>query len=125
MQDDAVVPPGAEGAGDEGVAQPAPHVLHRRSIDVLGTHHHGVHAFGPSVAVGHGHLRLGVGPQPGHLTAAPRFGQAAGQTVAQDQRQGQQLGRLIGGIAEHQALVAGAQVTVPRDAVGDVARLPA
>ena len=53
-------------------------------------------------------LRLGVGTQPVEVPTAPIVGEALGELVRQDDRQRHELGALGRGIAEHDALVAGA-----------------
>ena len=75
---------------------------------VLGGDHHRVHRHGLAVLIHHGHLGLAVGPQPGQGAVLPHLRQLAGQPVAQGDGHGQQLRRLVAGVAEHHALVAGA-----------------
>ena len=79
---------------------------------VLGAYHDGVYAHGyVFVAVFDGNLALGVGTQVGHhLALAAYVGQHAQQAVAQVQAQGHVVLCLVGGIAEHHALVAGTLV---------------
>jgi hypothetical protein len=57
-----------------------------------------------------GHLALAVGPEPGDRPVLAQLGEPVDDPVRQGDRQGHQLGRLVGGVAEHQALVAGADV---------------
>jgi hypothetical protein len=75
----------------------------------------------------HRHLRLRIGAEPGELAAAPYFGLALDQAVREVDRHRHQLGRLVAGVAEHQALVARALVEVEAlafvNALRDVARL--
>ena len=75
---------------------------------VLRRDDHGVHAHRLIAVVLDRDLALAVGPQPVDLAAAPHRGQAAGEAVRQHDRQRHQLGGLVAGEAEHQALVAGA-----------------
>ena len=53
-------------------------------------------------------LGLAVGPQVGHLSALADLGQPLGEAVGQPDGKGHQLRGLVAGVAEHQALVAGA-----------------
>jgi hypothetical protein len=55
-----------------------------------------------------GDLRLAVRAQVREHARLADLGQPPGQPVGQRDRQRHQLGRLVGGVAEHQALVAGA-----------------
>ena len=86
--------------------------------------------------VADGDLRLPVGPQAGHDALLADQRQALGQPVREPDRQRQERRGLVGRVAEHQALVAGAlqveRVDVGRvvthlerlvDARGDVRRL--
>ena len=106
---------------------------------VLGGEHDGVQAHGPVAVVADRHLGLAVGAQVGDLALLADLGEPLGELVRQVDRQRHQLGGLVAGVAEHQALVAGAlQVqrvravrtalaVLPRlvDALGDVRRLRA
>ena len=65
-------------------------------------------------------LRLAVGPEIVEHAVAPRAREALDQLVRQHDRQRHQLVGLGAGVAEHQALVAGAAGV---DALGDVGRL--
>jgi len=56
--------------------------------------------------VGDRHLGLRIGPEPGISAAPPVFGQAPGQTVGEEDREGHQLRRFVGRISEHDPLVA-------------------
>ena len=79
-----------------------------RRVGVLGGDHHRVDP-GHLLAVElHGDLGFAVGPQPGDLAVLAHFGQLAGQGVGEVQGGGHELRGLGGGVAEHQALVAGA-----------------
>ena len=79
---------------------------------VLRGDHDGVDALGHAlVAVFNGDLALRVGTQVSHLLAfAADVGQGAHEQVGQVERNGHVVTRLVGGIAEHHALVAGALV---------------
>ena len=94
---------------------------------VLGGEHHGVDAVRLAVHVAHRHLALGVGAQEGQAAVLAQLGLALHQAVRVVDGRGHQLGRLVAGVAEHQALVAGAgvEVVVGRlvDALGDVVAL--
>ena len=78
-----------------------------------------------AVLVAHGHLALGVGPEHGLLAGVPRLRDQAQDLVAVVDRRRHQLGRVLAGVAEHDALVAGAFILVAAavDALGDVGRL--
>ncbi len=84
--------------------------------------------------VAHGHLGLAVGPQVRQHVGPAHLGQPVGDPVRELNRQRHQLGRLVGGVAEHHPLVAGTdlvdRVTVAAldverlvDSLGDVGRL--
>ena len=78
---------------------------------MLGGDHHGVHAGGLAVfVILHGDLGLAVGTQIGQQTLLAHVGQALGHLVCKGDGQGHQLGRLVAGVAEHHALIAGAVV---------------
>ncbi len=79
---------------------------------VLGGEHHGVDAVRLAVDVAHRDLALGVGAQEGQAAVLAQLGLALDQAVRVVDRRGHQLGRLVAGVAEHQALVAGAGVQV-------------
>ncbi len=91
---------------------------------------------GLAVDVAHGDLGLAVGAQVGQRLVLADLGEALGEAVRERDRQRHQLGRLVGGVAEHHSLVAGAgdveRVVVGGvgarlvglvDALGDVGRL--
>ena len=79
------------------------------------------------VLVFDGHLALAVGPQPGDFAVLPRGGQPVENLVRKLDRQRHQFGRVVAGVAEHQALVAGADFLALRgvfvDAHGDIRAL--
>ena len=77
---------------------------------------------GRRAVVADGHLGLAVGAQPVDLARVADLGEALGQTVRQPDRHRHQLGGLARGVAEHQALVAGALV-IERIAARPLARL--
>ena len=89
-------------------------------VVVLGGNHDGVDALGLAVDVLDADLALAVGTQEIELAGAPHFAQLANQLVGQHDRQRHQLRGFVAGVAEHQALVAGAAGI---DAHGDVGRL--
>jgi hypothetical protein len=81
-----------------------------------------------------------VGPQVGHGAVLANLGQLLGQPVRQPNRQRHQLGGVVAGVTEHQALVTGAlsgdsvlcvsstldpAFVAGVDALGDVGRLRA
>ena len=76
---------------------------------VLCRHHDGVDALWHAlVAIFYCHLALGIGAQIGHLPAFFAYvGQCAHDEVGQVERGGHVVFRLVDGIAEHHALVAG------------------
>ena len=104
----------------------------RRSValGVLGGDHDGAHRHRPVALVLDRDLRLAVGPEPLDarvaVEALPHRGQPLGDPVRQHDRQRHQLAGLVGGVAEHHALVAGALLLVRArvHAHGDVGRLP-
>ena len=61
-----------------------------------------------AVVVDHRDLGLGVGAQPLHLALLANPGELAAEAVGEHDRRGHQLRRLVAGVAEHQALIAGA-----------------
>ncbi len=73
----------------------------------------------------HSDLALAIGAQPGQLAALADLGQTAAELVGQGDGGGHQLGGLVAGVAEHHALVAGADglITVAVHAHGDIAAL--
>ena len=80
---------------------------------MLGRHHDGGAA--QDVALGvvlHGDLALAVRPQPAQLTALAHRRQTAAQGVGHSDGGGHQLRGLVAGVAEHHALVTGADVLV-------------
>ena len=79
---------------------------------MLSRYHYGVDACGTAVfVIFDSNLALGVGTQVCHVDAlAAYLGQAHEQGVAEGQRQRYVEGCLVGGVAEHHALVAGALV---------------
>ncbi len=91
---------------------------------------------GLAVQVAHRDLGLAVGAQVRHDLGLAHVGQALGQLVGQRDRQRHELRRLVGGVAEHHPLVAGAgdvefivvggvgaRLVGLVDALGDVGRL--
>eukprot|EP01137_Pigoraptor_chileana_P029047 Opistho-2@13734 len=94
---------------------------------VLAGQHDGVDAVWLAVHITHGHLALGVGAEEGQAAVLAQLGLALDQAVGVIDRRGHQFGRLVAGVAEHQALVAGADVQVVVrgmvDALGNVVAL--
>ena len=68
-------------------------------------------------------LALAVGPQPIDFVLAASFGQAIDDAVGERDRQRHQLVGVVAGVAEHQALVAGAVLARGIDAHRDVGAL--
>ena len=78
---------------------------------MLGGQHHGVHADGCAVLIVlHGDLGLTVRTEIVHQTLLAHVGQALCHLLGDGDSQRHQLRRLIAGVAEHHALVAGAVV---------------
>ena len=101
--------------GDGGVDDQLDHILAdllQRDIGaVLGGQHHGVHADGCAVLIVlHGDLGLTVRTEIVHQTLLAHIGQALGHLVGDGDSQRHQFRRLVAGVAEHHALVAGAVV---------------
>ena len=94
---------------------------------VLGRQHDGVDAVRLAVDIAHRDLALGVGTQKRQPAVFAKLRLALDQAVRVVDRRGHQLGRLVAGVAEHQALVAGAGVEVVVagmvNALGDVVAL--
>src|SRR5574343_330026 len=94
---------------------------------MLGGQHDGVDAVGLAVDVLDGDLRLGVGAGPGQAAVLAQHGLAFDQAVRQVDRQRHQRRGFVAGVAEHQALVAGALAEIVVvglvDALGDVRAL--
>ena len=107
------------------------------AVGVLSGQHDGVEAHRRGSVVLHGDLGLAVGAQVVQHAALAHLGEPAREPVRQRDRQRHQLGGVLDGVAEHQALVARA-LGVQRvacaldaglvggvDALGDVGRLRA
>ena len=75
---------------------------------VLRRHDDGGGADGHVVLVLDGDLGLAVGAQPVDLLGLADLGQLLRQLVGEADGGGQEVGRLVGGVAEHEALIAGA-----------------
>ena len=94
---------------------------------MLGRDDHGMDALGRAVIIAHRHLGLAVGAQPRQGAVFSDLGQALRQAVGIPDGHGHEVFRGSGGIAEHQALVAGALLrrqTPAFDPLGDIRRLP-
>ena len=78
------------------------------AVGVLRGDDHGGDFFRLAVDIAHGDLRLRVGAEPGGFAALADLGQFAAETVGEHDRCGHQLRCLVAGVAEHEALVAGA-----------------
>ena len=73
-----------------------------------------------------GDLGLGVGSEPGELTAVTGLLHGAVQLVGEEEGQGQELGGLVGGISEHDTLVTSTELLeglVVVETLGNVGRL--
>ena len=94
---------------------------------VLGGEDDRLHLGGFAVDVAHRHLRLGVGPQPGKPAVLAHFGLALHEAVGVVDGQRHEHRGFRAGVAEHEALVAGALVERIVEslahALGDVGRL--
>ena len=93
---------------------------------VLGGDHDGVYPYRASrLVVLDGHLALGVGPEIGHFVVlAPQYGELLHDDLGEYQRRGHVFARLVAGVAEHDALVAGSLLFVLfHDALVDVGAL--
>ncbi|GHH19520.1 hypothetical protein Srubr_29560 [Streptomyces rubradiris] len=75
---------------------------------VLGGDDHGVQAYRFGTLVFDGHPGLAVGAQVGHGAVLADVRQPPGEPVGRLDGQRHQVGCLVGGVAEHDALVAGA-----------------
>mgnify|MGYP003624095068 CR=1 FL=1 len=89
-------------------------LLGRDILAVLGRDDDGVDALGDDgtavVGVLDGDLGLGVGSQPREGAVLAGVGHGLVELVGEEKGQGEQLGGLVGGIAEHDALVTGTQL---------------
>ena len=94
-------------------------------VRMLGRQDHGLEADRLVVLVAQGHLALGIGPQPGELAVLAHLRLALHQPMRERNGRRHQHVGLVGGIAEHQALVARAlfALVLAVDALGDVGGL--
>ena len=96
---------------------------------MLGREHDGLDHLRTAAGVADGQLRFGVGPQPRQAAVATHLALALHQPVRVIDWKRHERRRLVAGIAEHQALIAGALVHVllggAVDAARDVRGLPA
>jgi hypothetical protein len=97
---------------------------------VLGRDDDGVDAEGNDgavvVLVLDGDLSLGVGAEPGEGAITASLGHGGVELVGEEEGQGEQLGGLVGGIAEHDTLVTGTEVleaVVKVKTLGNIGRL--
>ena len=94
-------------------------LLVRHVRTVLGRDDDGVDPHRFSVSVFHGHLRLSIGTDPGQDFLFPNLGQPFGQAMGQNDRHRHEFSCFVGGVAEHQSLVAGAAgIDAHRDIAG-------
>ena len=81
---------------------------------VLGRDDNGVHALGNDgtavLLVLDGNLGLGVGTQPGQGAVTASLGHGGIELVSEEESEREELGGLVGGIAEHDTLVAGTEL---------------
>lgn len=122
---DAWMVPGAERLGEEDVANPGMDFGLGFAGGVLGGNDDGFHGDGARVFVADGDLGFCVGAEPGLATGPAVAVEGAGNGVREGDGEGQKLGSLGAGKAEHVALVAGSLVEAGADAAGDVGRLGA
>ena len=102
------------------------HLVRRHGFDEVLVRDHDLGDAGRlAVLVAHRHLALGVGPEDGLLAGVPRLRDEAQDQVAVVERRRHQLGGVLAGVAEHDALVARALILVAAavDALRDVSRL--
>lgn len=99
-------------------------------LGVLGGDDDGVDALGNDgavvVLVLDGDLGLGVGAEPGEGAVAAGGGHCRVELVGEEGGQGEELRGLVGGVAEHDALVTGAELLeglLVVETLGDVGRL--
>src|SRR5699024_10738404 len=88
----------------------ANHVVEGDTVGVLGGDHHGLDGGGAAVGVDHRGLGLAVGADVVQRPVLAHLGQAFGQAVREVDGQRNHRRGLVTGVAEHQALVAGALV---------------
>jgi hypothetical protein len=89
---------------------------------VLGGEHHRLEPDRPVILVAQRHLALRIRTQPRQLAGLAHLGLALHQTVSERDGCGHQHVGLVGGVTEHEALVAGAllALVLAVDALGDV-----
>ena len=99
---------------DDGFVERGLHLVLRFALVgmVLRRQHDGIDAVRLAVDVAHRHLRLGVGTQERQAAVLAQLRLAFHEAVGVVDRRGHQLGRFVAGVAEHEALVAGAGVEV-------------
>ena len=93
---------------DEFLFQDLANLGRRDAGGVLGRDDHGGDAGRFAVDILHRDLGLGVGAQPGVLTALAEIGDGATELVRVGDRGGHERGSLAHGVAEHDALITGA-----------------
>ena len=91
---------------DIGLGNGANVVRAEARVEMLVREHHRGHAHRLAVLVAHRELRLGVGAKLRRGAGLARLGQALEHRVRVEDRRRHHLGRLVGGVAEHDALIA-------------------
>ncbi len=107
--------------------------VHHRLVDVgladalivLRRQYHRINTHRLAILVAQGHLAFGIGAQPGQRAVLAQLRLPLYQTVGVEDGRGHESFGFIGGVAEHQALVAGTLFLVVAgiDALGDVRAL--
>lgn len=99
-------------------------------LAVLGRDDDGVDALGDDgtlvVLVLDGDLGLGVGAEPRQRAVAAGSGHGSIQLVGKEEGQGEELGGLVGGVAEHDTLITGTELLeslLVVETLGDIRRL--
>jgi hypothetical protein len=105
---------GGDGSLDDLLLDLLAELLGGDVLGVLGGDDNSVDALGDDSTVVLGvldsDLGLGVGPQPGQGAVTASLGHGSVQLVGEEVAEGKELGSLVGGIAEHDALVTGTEL---------------
>ena len=112
---------------DDAVDHVIVNFLVRNVGTVLRGNHDGVDPHGTVAVEFHGDLALAIGTQPSDIVLLAQIGEAIENAVGQSDGQRHQFGRVIAGVAEHQSLIAGADIfalgRIFVHALGDVGAL--